>query len=120
MGLDVNFFIPGNDESILGLRKQDWFFDQFHDVADDLVDDNFTDFYVDEEAIGVVIERVIAELEDHDLDPAQTPSGLPDADKVWCEDDHPWEILLHFYLGLLEDLRQAALEHGPLICAWSA
>jgi hypothetical protein len=120
MSLDVDFFIPGNNEPVHDLRKHDWLFDQFHDLAGDLVDEDYTDFYVDEEAFDVVTERVIAELEDLGLDPAQTPPDVPDATQVWGEDDFSWEIMLYFYLKVLTELRNAASEHGPLICAWSA
>ena len=120
MGLDVDFFIPGNNEPVHDLRKHDWLFDQFHDLVGDLVDEGYTDFYVDEEVFDAVTERVIAELEDLGLDPGQTPPDVPDATQAWSEDDFSWEIMLYFYLKVLTELRNAASEHGPLICAWSA
>lgn len=120
MGLDFVFVIPGNNEPLHNLRKHYWFFRQFHDVAGDLVDEDYTDFYVDKVAFDVVTNRVIAELEDLGLDPSQTPPDVPDTTQFWREDDFSWEVMLYFYLEVLTELRNATSEHGPLICAWSA
>lgn len=117
MGLDVAFFIPGNNEPIIHLRNHRWFFEQF--TFGETVHDGYTDVFIEDWTLEGAEVRVLIEMFGRGLEP-NVPLTLS-GDIAWeGEDDHPWPALLHFYLKTLAKLKDANAGPDRLICAWSA
>jgi hypothetical protein len=120
MGLDVEFFTPDTKDSVVYLKNHGWFFDQFGGLSDDLVSEGFTDFYIEDWAFDIVEGRVRAKMQTQGIDASGAPVELPEDITYDGDEDHPWSILMHFYLQVLEDLRAALTTQDRLICSWSA
>lgn len=119
MGLDVDFYVRGAEEPVHYLHNhwefQDLFFDQHPEPAYE----GYDDFLVDEDVLTKVAIRLARQMISAGLSVSDVPDTLPEG---FCNrrPEVAFAQYLPVYLRIVDDLRAAEAEHGPLVCSWSA
>ncbi len=119
MGLHASFDLPDTDITVLEAIHLD-FLTLFLNEHPEPFDDGYDDFWVDVSLLDEVEQTLFERFDNAGVAP--TISTAPEIEDLrhFGEDAFDHETLLPLYLGAVRRLRQAVMEHGPLVCAWSA
>jgi hypothetical protein len=119
MGLHASFDLPDTDITVLEAIHLS-FLTLFLEEQPEPVDDGDTDFWVDASLLDEVELTLIERFDNAGISLAiSTATEIEDL-RHYGEDAFEHATLLHLHLGAVRRLRQAVMEHGPLVCAWSA
>lgn len=119
MGLHASFDLPDTDITVLEAIHLS-FLSLFLEERPEPVDDGHDDFWVDASLLDEVDLTLIERLDTAGVSPAISTATVIEDLGRYGEDAFDHETLLHLHLGAVRRLRQAVMEHGPLVCAWSA
>lgn len=118
MGLDVGFY--RNEEQIFYLRNHHDFFALFDEHIGGRVDDIHDDFYVTLDTLDLVGMKLDDLFAFCDIPASHALTEVPARFHNLDARDAALDDLLCYYPACLELLRSDVIEHGPLICGWSA
>ena len=117
MGLDVSFYHQG--EELFYFRNHREFSDFFHDYIGGRVSEEYDDFYVTEDTLDVVASHLNEIIAPANLKDLNTVKTIP---KSFGDDPHDrtLEEMLPYYVAILERMYDVVVEHGAIICSYSA
>jgi len=119
MGLHVSFDLPDTDITVLEAIHLS-FLTLFLEELPEPVDDGHTDFWVEASLLDEVELTLIERFDTAGVSPAISAATAIEDLRHHSEDGFDHETLLDLHLGAVRRLREAVMEHGPLVCAWSA
>ena len=119
MGLHASFDLPDTDITVLETIHLG-FLNLFLEEQPEPVDDGHDDFWVDASLLDEVELALIERFDTAGVSPAVSTATAIEDLRRFGEDTFDHETLLHLHFGAVRRLREAVMEHGPLVCAWSA
>ncbi|WP_370160371.1 hypothetical protein [Limimaricola soesokkakensis] len=120
MGLDITFLTFASKDEVAYLRKHQLFSEMVFNQETPPIWSGYTDFLVYPD----MVEAVATWLELDESEVVQAEAAMSETDFESCcwagDEDRDLEELLPVYRRVIQRLRAAIDETGPLICAWSA